>query len=86
MAVSPENPTTVYEPKQTIHGDYMIIGKNIPIAMRSVASFSSDGSLESEEAELKRIHIFNNIWRQVDSAFSIDLGCGTTTAVEVFDI
>ena len=86
MAVSPENPTTVYEPKQTIHGDYKIIGKNIPIAMRSVPSFSPDGSLKSEEAELKRIRTFTNIWRQVDSAFSIDLGCGTTTAIEVFDV
>ena len=86
MAVSPENPTTVYEPKQTIHGDYKIIGKNIPIAMRSVPSFSPDGSLKSEKAELKRIRTFTNIWRQVDSAFSIDLGCGTTTAIEVFDV
>lgn len=86
MAVAPENPATVYEPKQTIHGDYKIIGKNIPVAMRSNAQFAADGSLISEEAEIRRIRTLTNIWRQVDAAFSADLGWGTTTAIEVFEV
>ena len=86
MAVSPDNPETVYEPKQTLHGDYRIEGKNIPLAMRSVADFNPDGSLKSEEAELQRIQTFTNIWKQIDPALSADLGCGTTTAVEVFEV
>ena len=86
MAVSPENPTTVYEPKQTLHGDYRIEGKNIPLVMRSVADFNPDGSLKSEEAEMQRLQTFTNIRRQIDPALSADLGCGTTTAVEVFEV
>lgn len=86
MAVAPERPETTFEPIQTLHGDYRILGKSIPLALRSVAEFLPDGALKSEEAELDRLRVFSTIVRQLDPAFSEDLGCSTKTVLEVFDV
>nr|MCR5371383.1 hypothetical protein [Clostridium sp.] len=45
MAVCPEEPYTVFEPKMTLHRDYSVEGEQIPLVMRTVADFAPDGSL-----------------------------------------
>lgn len=84
MRVNPESPETTYEPLETIHGDYQVKGKEIPLAMRSVAEFNPDGSLVSEERETERLRLFTRIWEQLDAALSKDLGCPVKTVVEAF--
>ena len=86
MSVDPSRPETIYEPKQTLHRDYQVKGKEIPLVMRSVADFNLDGSLVSELAENDRIQIFSNIWKQIDGALSKDLDYPVKTAVEVFEL
>ena len=85
MAVCPEEPYTVFEPKMTLHRDYSVEGAQIPLAMRTVADFAPDGSLRSEAEEEKRIRLTGSILRQLDSALSGDLGCGVRTAAELFE-
>lgn len=84
MTVEPEQADTVFEPTETLHGDYQVHGDEIPIAMRSAAEFDSDGALLSEEREQTRVSVFTNVWRQIDNALTKDLGCRTRTAVELF--
>lgn len=84
MIFDPDNRKTMFEPLPTIHGDYSILGSEVPLAMRSVAEFAPDGSLVSEEREQERIRVFSRVWRQIDTALTKDLGCPTRTAIECF--
>lgn len=86
MPVDMERPNDVFEPKPTIHGDYRVRGSEIPLVICSAAAFDKDGNLLSDEQEKDRIQVFTNVWRQLDSKLSADLGCATKSAIEVFYI
>lgn len=83
MTVNPENPETVYEPKRTILREYVISGGSIPLALRSVPEFNSEGNYLSKKAEDKRLSVFKNIAAKLDSSISKDLGCSVKTAIIV---
>ena len=85
MAVSPEYPDTVFEPKMTLHRDYIVKGEEIPLVFRTVADFTPEGSLVSEKMEEKRLRITASILRQLDDGLSADLGASVRTTAEVFD-
>ena len=83
MAVCPDRPDTTFEPMMTLNRMYAVHGNEIPLAVRCIADYDTDGNIRSKEAEENRLKLMGCIAGRLDGILTRDLGCPTRTAMEV---
>ena len=83
VPINPDEPSRIYEPERTIHGDYRVRGDDIVFCVKTYPKFDDKDDVDMDE-EQHRIDLTYMLASKMMQELAKELDCHVTVIPEVF--